>query len=702
MKNDAAATSLSRFVPMTTCAAVLAAALTACGGGSGGGTVVIPPVTSNPTPTTPAPVAKGTRTTVALLETTDLHFNVLSFDYFKVAEDKSYGYERASTLINAARKEFANTMLFDSGDTIQGTALADYEALINRIPCTQPLSMYKAMNATGFDAGTLGNHEFNYGLEFLNQAIGGGLDVDGVDATKKCVGPSFPLVLANVQSVKTGKPLLAPYVILNKQFTATGPDGKSVTVPLKVGVIGFTTPGIMNWDKRYLEGKLRTEGTVEAATRYIPELRAKGADIVVALQHGGIDGSAYSPTMENSALYLAKVPGIDALMMGHQHTVFPDRSAKPGFTQAGVDNTTGTVNGVPAVMASSWGKSLGLIKLELEYDGKAWSVDKSKTVVDARSTQTGKDSANKAVYVDADPAIAPLVDTQHKAAITYVKTPIGSTDFRMNTFFADVGDPGAIQIVNQAQADYVKAYIQANLSQYASLPVLSVSAPFKSGYEGGRDYTDVAVGNLAIFNAADLYLYPNTVYAVKVTGAEIKSWLEAAAKRFNKISLTATADQQLISTFPGYNFDMFTTPDVQYEIDVTQDVGSRIKNLTYLGAAIDPAKEFVIATNNYRATSGASFIPALDGRATIYASPDANRDVLIDYIKAKKTITRATNGAARSWRFTQVTTAGNVVFTSGQGQLSAATDAGLTNISLLTADDGSGKGRSVYKLDLSR
>ena len=697
MKN-AAAMSLSRLAPMSTCAAVIAAVLTACGGGSGGGTVIAP---SPPTPD-PAPVAvaKGTRATVALLETTDLHANVRSFDYFKLAEDKSYGYERTATLINAARKEFQNTMLFDNGDTIQGTALADYEALVSRVPCTQPLSVYKVMNATGYDAGTLGNHEFNYGLDFLNQVLGGGLDVDGVDGTKKCAGPTFPMVLANVQSVKSGKPLLAPYTIVTKQFTATTPDGKTVTVPVKVGVIGFTTPGILNWDKRFLEGKVRTEGAVEAATKYIPELRAKGADIVVALQHGGLDASPYSPTMESPGLYLSKVPGIDALMMGHQHGTFPDPGTKPSYTQAGVDNKAGTVNGVPAVMASSWGKALGLIRLDLVYDGKAWGVDKTKTFVEARSTQS-KDSAGKVVYVDADSSVAPLVETQHQATITYVKTPIGTTDFRMSTYFADVGDPGAIQIVNQAQADYVKNYIAANLPQYASLPVLSVSAPFKSGYEGGRDYTDVAAGNVAINNAADLYLYPNTVYAVKVTGAEIKAWLEAAAKRFNKINPDLTTDQQLISTFPGYNFDMFTTPDVQYEIDVTQAEGSRIKNLTYLSAPIDPAKEFVIATNNYRATSGASFIPALDGRATIYPSPDANRDVLIDYIKAKKTITRTANGAARSWRFTQVTTKGNVVFTSGQGQLSAAQDAGLTNISLLTADDGSGKGRSVYKLELN-
>ncbi len=661
-----------------------AAALTACGGsGSDDAT------------------SQSATATLAVLETTDLHFNVRSYDYFKLAEDKSYGFERTATLVRAARKEFANTLLVDNGDTIQGTALADYEATVNPIACTQQLSMYKAMGALGFDAGTLGNHEFNYGLPFLNQVLGGGLDVDGVDAAKKCAGAGYPAVLANVYSSKTRKPLVQPYTILERRIAATGKDGKSVTLPIKVGVIGFTTPGIMNWDKRYLEGKVYTEGAVESATRYVPELRAKGADIVVALLHGGLDGSTYSSTMENPGLYLSKVSGIDAMVMGHQHSVFPDTAAKPAFSQPGVDNKAGTVNGVPAVMASSWGKALGVIQLSLQWDGKAWAVNKAASKSELRSIQS-KNAAGATVYVDADQAVAPLVASQHQAAIQYVKTPIGNTDFRMSTLFADVGDPGAIQIVNQAQRDYVAAYIQANLPQYKDLPVLSVSAPFKSGFQGGADYTDVAAGPLAIYNAADLYLYPNTVYAVKVNGADIKGWLEAAAKRFNQIDPAKTGEQQLISAFPGYNFDMFTTADVQYEIDVTQAVGSRIKNLTYLGKPIDTAKEFVIATNNYRATSGKSFIDKLDGSGTIWASPDANRDVVIDYVRKNASVTRAANGAAKSWRFTQAKTAGDVVFSSGANALSVAQAAGLANVSLLAADDGTGKGTSKYKLDLSK
>jgi 2',3'-cyclic-nucleotide 2'-phosphodiesterase/3'-nucleotidase len=248
----------------------------------------------------------------------------------------------------------------------------------------------------------------------------------------------------------------------------------------------------------------------------------------------------------------------------------------------------------------------------------------------------------------------------------------------------------------------VSTYIQANLPQYASLPVLSVSAPFKSGFGGGTDYTDVAAGPLAINNAADLYLYPNTIYAVKVSGADIKNWLETAAKRFNTIDPTSATVQKLISSFPGYNFDMFTSPDLSYEIDVTQAVGSRIKNLLYKGVAIDPAGQFIVATNNYRASGGGNF-PGLDGSKTIYASPDANRDVLIAYIKKLGSVTRVTNGSQRSWRFTKLASSSALVqFSSAPGHIADANAAGLNNITQVAADDGSGKGLATYQIDLTQ
>ncbi|SDO81403.1 2',3'-cyclic-nucleotide 2'-phosphodiesterase / 3'-nucleotidase [Ralstonia sp. 25mfcol4.1] len=679
-------------------AAVAAAALAACGSddNSNAGNANNGGDGNNGNTSIPA----GTKSTLALLETTDLHTNVLSYDYFKLAEDKSIGFERVATLIKAARAEFPNSMLLDNGDTIQGTALSDYQALVKPVGCGETLAMYKVMNAAGFDGGGIGNHEFNYGLQYLSQVTGNRFNVDGLpdpSAQQSCAGPKFPQVLANVYSVKTRQPLFQPYAILNRTITATGPDGKALSAPIKVGIIGFAPPAILSWDKRWLDGKVYTEGVVETAKKYIPEMRAKGADLVVVISHGGLDNSTYSPTMENGSYHLSKVDGVDAMLIGHSHQIFPDATSTVGqFNLPGVDKARGTVNGVPTVMANYWGKHLGVVNLALNYDGKNWSVDRANTRVEARSIQNADKS-----YVAADASVAPAVDTEHQATIQYVKTPIGSTNYRMTSYFADVGDPGAIQIVNQAQAKYVKDYITANLPALASLPVLSVSAPFKSGFGGGNDYTDVASGNLAINNAADLYLYPNTVYAVKVNGDELKAWLETAARRFNQINPALATEQQLISTFPGYNFDMFNDADMQYEIDVTQAVGNRIKNLTYKGAPVTSAMDFIVATNNYRASGGGNF-PGLDGTRTVYASPDANRDVLIQYVKAVANVTRAANGSARSWHFTKVATAGDVVFSSGVGMLAQATAGGVAGVSLVAADDGSGKNLSKYKIDLNQ
>jgi 2',3'-cyclic-nucleotide 2'-phosphodiesterase/3'-nucleotidase len=644
------------------------------------------------------PVTPNTKASLALLETTDLHTNVMSYDYFKLAADSSLGYERTSTLINAARAEFTNNLLLDNGDTIQGTALSDYQALVSPVACNQTLAIYKVMNQSKFDGGGIGNHEFNYGLPYLNQVTGSSFNVDGVtNGATPCSGPSFPQVLANIYSAKTKAPLFTPYQIITKNLTATAPDGAVVNVPVKVGIIGFTPPTILAWDKRWLDGKVYSQGLVETAQKFIPEMRAKGAEVIVAISHGGLDNSTYDPNMENGNWHLSKVPGIDAMLIGHSHQVFPDATSTVGqFNLPGVDKVNGTVNGVPTVMANFWGKHLGVIQLQLVNDGNTWHVDKTGTKVQARSTQNPDKS-----YVAVDANVAPTIATEHASTIQYVKTPVGSTDFNMTSYFADVGDPGAIEIVNQAQADYVAAYVAANLPQYKSLPVLSVSAPFKSGFAGGADFTDVASGNVAINNAADLYLYPNTVYAVRVQGSDIKKWLETAATRFNQIDPTKSSDQALVSTYPGYNFDMFTSPDIKYQIDVTQPLGSRINNLTYKGAPIDPAAYFIVATNNYRASGGGNF-PGLDGSKTIYASPDANRDVLISYIKNAKNLTRAKNGSDRSWTFTKVATAGRVTFKSAPNKLALAQAAGLNGVSAINTTDGGSNNLADYAIDLSK
>jgi 2',3'-cyclic-nucleotide 2'-phosphodiesterase/3'-nucleotidase len=646
----------------------------------------------------------GASAELAVLETTDLHSAVVGYDYFKLAEDPSLGLDRTASLIAQARRDFPNTLLFDNGDTIQGNALGDYQATVAPLRCGQLLGIYKAMKKIGYDGIGIGNHDFNFGLAYLGQVTGQRLQVEGVPraSNKRCAGPGFPVVLANVYSVKTKKPLFAPYRILTKRIRAVDAQGHPFEASVKVGIIGFTPPAILNWDRRWLEGKVTTEGLVETAKRYLPEMRAKGAELVVAISHGGLDDSPYSPTMENGNYYLAQrsgeFGGIDALLLGHSHQPFPNpASTVAQFNLPQVDKVKGRVFGVPAVMANLWGKNLGVVRLQLRHDGKRWRADRDAAIVENRSTQQPDKQ-----YVAADPQVMQLVRGEHEATIRYVKTPIGSADFRMSTYFADVGDVSAIQVVNQAQADYVRRYVAANLPRYAKLPVLSVSAAFKSGSAGVADYTDVSAGDLALNNAADLYLYPNALAVVKVDGAGLKAWLEKAASRFNTIDPARTTPQELVNTgFAGYNFDTVTSPELRYEIDVSQPPGQRIRNLQLRGAPVEPGQEFLVATNNYRASGGGNF-PGLDGSRTVLASPDASRDVLIAYIKEAKRLSRAANGAQRSWRFTRVQTKGPVVFHSAPGKLELARAAGLDEVSQLAVDDGQGKGFALYAIDLAK
>ncbi|MDR3387077.1 MAG: bifunctional 2',3'-cyclic-nucleotide 2'-phosphodiesterase/3'-nucleotidase [Rudaea sp.] len=638
--------------------------------------------------------ADGTRAEIAVLETTDLHSNVMSYDFYKLADDQDLGLERAATLIHDARKEFTNTLLFDDGDTIQGTALADYQALVKPPACDQELAVYKAMDTLDYDAGTIGNHEFNYGLAYLSQVTGTPFNVAGVDA-RKCKGPHYPFVLSNVFSAKDGKPLYAPWRLLTRTIHVHAPDGSDREATIRIGLLGFAPPPIMDWDRRNLEGKVTVMGVVEAAEKYLPELHKAGADIVIAIAHGGINAAPYTPKMENAGWYLAQVPGIDAILLGHSHDIFPNPGdPKSHYAHiADVDKVRGSVHGVPAVMGNYFGKSIGLIDLVLVHDDGRWQVDRAATHAEVRSVKNADGS-----HVAADAEIIRLVKPEHDATIAYVKTPVGRSDFEMSTYFAADRDTTALQVVNAAQRDYVEKYIKENLPQYAGIAVLSAAAPFKAGFGGPNDYTDIAAGPLAINNAADLYLYPNTLTAVKTDGAGIRAWLEKSAGWFNRIDPAKTGPQELVNRrFPTYNFDVLQG-GLTYTIDVTQAEGGRIRDLRYNDQAIDADRAFIVVTNNYRASGGGRF-PGLDGKNIVISAPDSNRDALIAFIRAAGEITRVRFGNDRNWRFAAVKTAGPVIFTSAAGKLDLARADGLDNVTLWKDN---GDGTAVYAVDLSR
>ncbi len=631
-------------------------------------------------------IPDGARAKVAILETTDLHFNVLSYDYYRLEPDLTVGFERTATLIRRARQELPNNFLFDAGDTIQGSVLADYQALVKPVTCDQQLAIYQAMDAVGYDGGTLGNHEFNYGLGFLSRVTGTPMNVDdGHD--NRCTGPHYPLVLANVFSARDGKPIFEPWTIISKRIRAWTPDGSEITVPLRVGIIGFTPPPIMQWDQRNLTGKVTVSGVVEAAQKYLPELEAQHPDLIVAILHGGLDTHPYTGNMENAGWYLAGVPGIDVLLLGHSHSEFP------GPRYAGmkeVDARAGFVRDVPAVMAGFFGKDLGVIKLVLNRKEGHWVVDPDNTHSEVRSICPEKNQC-----VPPDPAIAPLLESVHQAAIAYVNTPIGSSTVHLSSYFVDEGNMTALAPINAAQIDYVRRELPRSHPELADVPVLSAAAAFRTGFGGPDDYTDVAPGPLTLRNAADLYFYPNTLAAVKTDGAGLKAWLEKSAQRFNRIDPDKTGAQELInSRYTGYNFDQIQG-GIHYVIDVSQPVGQRITSLTYQGKPVSPTDPFIIVTNNYRASGGGHF-PGLDGSNIVLPAPDGTREILAKWIEHKQQI-GVGDLEPTSWVFAPLKTRGAVVFTGRAGKLAVAKGAGLNNIRLVKDN---GDGTAVYAIDL--
>ncbi|MFC4170922.1 bifunctional 2',3'-cyclic-nucleotide 2'-phosphodiesterase/3'-nucleotidase [Microvirga sp. GCM10011540] len=594
--------------------------------------------------------AAGPVVKLRIMETTDLHVNILPYDYYRDAKDDAVGLARTATIVKAARAEAKNSLLFDNGDMIQGSPLGDFVAYRRGMKKGDVHPMVAAMNVLNYDCGTLGNHEFNYGLEYLQNSLG---------------AAKFPLVCANVIKAD-GETMLKPWLILDREVT----DEAGAKQKLKVGVIGFVPPQIVQWDKGHLDGKATTVDIVDAAEKHVPELKKAGADIVVALCHSGIAGGERKGGEENAALHLARVDGIDVILTGHQHFVFP--GGKEFNNIEGVDAKAGTLHGKPAVMAGFWGSHLGVVDLELTREGNAWKVANFRT--EARPIYERID--RKVVpKVESEAAVIAAVQADHDATLKYVREPVGSTSVPIHSYYSLVADDASVKLVADAQSWYVADLLKT--TEYKDLPLLSAAAPFKAGGRGGPNYfTEIKPGPLAIKDMADIYIYPNTIRAVKVTGAQVREWLERSAGIYNQIDPAKGGEQDLINPkFPAYNFDVIA--GVQYRIDPTQASrydndgklvnpdARRIKDLTYNGKPVTDDQVFIVATNNYRAGGGGNF-PGNDGSTIVLDAPDLTRDAIMRYIIDRKEVAPKADG---SW---SLVTPANVTMTFTTGPNAAA------------------------------
>ncbi|MEU1161637.1 5'-nucleotidase C-terminal domain-containing protein [Streptomyces sp. NPDC005921] len=545
----------------------------------------------------------------SILGTTDLHSHVFNWDYYTNAapvdsKGNTYGVARIATLVKKLRKEKGEdrVLLVDAGDIIQGTSLAAYYANVDPITKGVKHPMAIAMNEMRYDAAALGNHEFNYGVELLRTF------------EKQC---HFPLLGANALDAKTLKPAFPPYTV--KRIKVPGaPD-------IKVGILGLTNPGIALWDKDNVSGKLVFPGLVEQAKKYVPRLRALGCDVVFLTDHSGLDGSTSwgdeLPYVENASNLVAEqVPGIDAILVGHTHVDVPTYTVKNAET------------GEDVLLSEPYcyGYRLSVFDFELELERGCWKIT-SKTATTLNSNTVAEDER-----------ITQLLTADHDAVVKYVNTAIGTSTAAMSTAEACWKDVPAIDFIQQVQMDAVKAGLSA---ADAALPLISVAACFS------RTAT-IPAGDVTIRDVAGLYVYENTLYGKKLTGAQLKDYLEYAAKYYHQVPAGTAVDTATLTnanSFWDYMYDM--AAGVSYEIDIAAAEGSRIKNLSYNGTAVADDQVFVVAVNNYRANGGSGY-PHIAAAETAYSSTNQVRDLMIAYATAKGTIDPAAF-AAVNWKLTQ-------------------------------------------------
>ncbi|WP_344601023.1 bifunctional metallophosphatase/5'-nucleotidase [Streptomyces glaucus] len=561
-----------------------------------------------------APAAKKPvkRYSLTVMGTTDLHGHVFNWDYFKDAEysdaqGNAQGLARISTLVDQVRKEKGrrNTLLLDAGDTIQGTPLAYYYAKVDPITAEGgPVHpMAQAMNAIGYDAVALGNHEFNYGIETLRKF------------EQQC---RFPLLGANALDAKTLKPAFPPYFI--KKFPVPGAP------PVKVAVLGLTNPGIAIWDKAYVQGKLTFPGLEEQAAKWVPKLRSMGADVVVVSAHSGSSGtSSYGdqvPYVENAAAEVARrVPGIDAILVGHAHAEIEELLV------------TNERTGKTVVLSEPlcYAERLTLFDFELVFAGGRWQVESVKA------------SLRNSNAVADDPGITRLLSDEHAKVVAYVNQVVGRATETLTTVEARYKDAPIIDLITKVQEDVVRAALAG--TEHASLPVIAQASPFSRTSE-------IPAGDVTIRDLSSLYVYDNTLVAKLMTGAQVRAYLEYSAEYFVRTAADAVVDVDRLTNAngrPDYNYDYVS--GLSYEIDIARPAGSRIRNLTYGGATLDDAQQFVLAVNNYRANGGGAF-PHVASAKELWSESTEIRTRIAEWVTARGVLDPR-DFASVGWRLTR-------------------------------------------------
>nr|WP_224816163.1 bifunctional 2',3'-cyclic-nucleotide 2'-phosphodiesterase/3'-nucleotidase [Hasllibacter sp. MH4015] len=553
-------------------------------------------------------ISGDTKVELRVLATTDLHAHLLPFDYFTDRGSPVLGLARLSSLIASHRAAAANCLLFDNGDTFQGTPLAD-AALAEIVPRGDMHPMVSAMNGIGFDAATLGNHDFDFGIPYLTDTL---------------AEARFPIVSANCENAD-GSDFVPRHVMLERDMVDKA--GRKRT--LRIGVTGCLPPQVAAWNKPHLDGALKFDDMMQTVQGQVSVLRGKGADLVIVLAHTGLGSHVAEHRAENAARAIASLDGVDAVIAGHTHRTFPGDDAAPG-------------DGTPIVQPGAFGSHLGLIDLELTDSGAdGWQVRTRACA--AVPLGSGAAEVGAHGYFPDFPELVADMDRAHKATRAFVSRPLGQTAVPLETYFSTLAPCHATQVVAAAQFAAAAPLIRAD-ETLSGRPILSAVSPFKAGGRAGPShFTDIPPGPLMLRHAADLYIYPNMLSVLRIDANGIREWLERSASVYRQIDPNGPARQFLIDhDFAPYNFDRLA--GLRYEIDVTQpprtnaegdvifDTPGRIRNLRFADdRPVLPEDEALVITNSYRAAGG-GHMHAAGAAEEVLSAPFAVRDAVATHM----------------------------------------------------------------------
>ena len=508
-----------------------------------------------------------------ILATSDVHMHLPSWDPLHQRHVAGRGFDVLARKLQSARKAAAGAcILLDNGDAVQGTPVGAHCATL---PSETPHPWPEILNVLRYDAVGLGNHDFDFGLPFLERIV------QQTHAPTLCASVSS----GQIEGVE-------PSTLLTRTLTCS--DGE--TRPVRIGVTSVLPPQTLLWNHAQLTGHLTFRDGVDAAADAVATLRADGADVVVVLCHSGLSDTS-APGAENFARALAaQVPGVDAMILGHTHERFPD--AALGHLD-GVDASGGTISGVPAAMPGFAGALLAQIDLHLAHRDGTWRV-------------TGHDvRLRDLAQAEPDPEATRLSAPCIAGTRARMQAVVGHTAQGFHNYFGMLHTGTADAVLARAMHDSVAAAVTG--TALARLPLLVATSPYTMGGRAGPEhFVSVAKGPLLERHIAMISPFENTVWAQRMTGADLRAYLETSAQFFGP---GPDADTPLVApAAPAFNFDMLHGLHAQF--DPFAPVGARVVSLSRDGTPVNDDAPFLVATTSYRGAGGSGF-PGTGGAAAV-------------------------------------------------------------------------------------